>query len=412
VAAEVETDRVLPVRLEGRIGRSLRAVWGATVLALAVLGTAGFVQVTRDPWIIAMRPAADLLGGQGAGPLVVACLLTAPAVASLALCAVVWRRRPDDPMALLLSLTTMLLFTFGSRTLLAFRDVTGLRHAFPLVGVAALVGLLAVAATFPDGRSVPRAARWLPLLAAAIFLVVPDAIWAGETTLQGDLAASGRTLGVWIGIFGLMGTGAAAQIHRYRWVSGPTERQQARWVVLPFGLLMAVVALALVTGLLGDGAEPWLGWLLLTSLAGTTTVPLAIGNALLRHRLWDLDRLVSRTVTYAVVVVTLGVFYAGAVTALGALVSRIGGGDADLAVAVSVLLVAAIFHPLRSRVRAVVDRRFDRTGIERRLALQDLATDLREQVELDAIRTRVVHTTDQLVRPSQVTVWLAPRGRR
>jgi hypothetical protein len=413
VSPDDRADRALPARLEGRARSWVLALWGGTVLLLAILGTSGFVRVLSDPWIVAMHPAADVLGGHDAGPAIIACLLVAPAFASLVLCVVVWRRRPDDPMALLFSLSTLLIFTFGSRTLLAFQDVEVLRHAFPLVGSAAIVGLGAVMVTFPDGRAIPRTARWIPVAIAIVLLAAPDAIWLGERALQGQLEAPGRTAGIWGAAFGLLSLGGVAQVHRYRRVSGPIERQQARWVLLPLAAMLLLIAVALVAGLVEAGtAGRWLGAALLISLATTTVAPLAIGNAILRHRLWDLDRLISRTVTYALVVASLGLLYAGAVTALGSLVSRLGGADADLAVAASVLMVAASFHPLRTRVRTAVDHRFDRTGLERRQAIELLTHDLRQQVELDAIRGQITQATDQLVRPAHAMVWLASRHRR
>jgi hypothetical protein len=411
VAVNGDAGRLLPVRLDGRAGRSVRVLWTAMVVVVAALGTGGFVQVVREPELISLQPAAELFAGSGFGLLTVALLLVAPAVASLGLCVVVWRRRPDDAMALLFSGTLLLMFTLGSRTLLAWRDVAGLRHAFPVTGALMWVGLAAVVAVFPDGRAVPRPARWLPLAMALVFVAFPDAVWLGEAALQGELTAPRRFAAAWGPAFGLLLLGAGAQVHRHRRTSGPVEKQQARWAMGPLAVMLLLVGVALVVSLLGgDGARPVLGGLSHVTLAIMTAVPFAVGNAVLRHRLWDLDRVVSRTVTYSVVVVVLGALYAATVTLLGSLVSGLRGEPGeDLAVAASVLLVAALFQPLRARVRTAVDRRFDRTGTERRQVLEDLTNDLRHRTDLDAIRLHVEHTTDHLVRPTHVDLWLARR---
>jgi hypothetical protein len=139
-------------------------------------------------------------------------------------------------------------------------------------------------------------------------------------------------------------------------------------------------------------------------------VPVSIGVAVLRYRLYDIDRVISKTLVYGALTVVLGAAYAGLVLAGQALFSSFAGGS-DLAIAVSTLVVAALFLPVRSRVQRLVDRRFYRRRYDAQRTLEAFGARLREQVELDGLRTdleRVVHETMQ---PVHVALWLreAPR---
>jgi hypothetical protein len=139
-------------------------------------------------------------------------------------------------------------------------------------------------------------------------------------------------------------------------------------------------------------------------------MPVSIGVAVLRYRLYDIDRVISKTLVYGALTVVLGAAYAGLVLAGQALFSSFAGGS-DLAIAVSTLVVAALFLPVRSRVQRLVDRRFYRRRYDAQRTLEAFGARLREQVELDGLRTdleRVVHETMQ---PVHVALWLreAPR---
>jgi len=125
----------------------------------------------------------------------------------------------------------------------------------------------------------------------------------------------------------------------------------------------------------------------------------------LRYRLWDLDRLVSRTVTYAVVTGLLVVPYLLVVPAA----SRLAEGSGSLAVAAATLAVAALFSPLRRRVQDLVDRRFNRRRYDAARTLDGFAARLRDQVDLDALRGELLAVVDQTVQPAQASLWLRRR---
>jgi len=129
-----------------------------------------------------------------------------------------------------------------------------------------------------------------------------------------------------------------------------------------------------------------------------------VAVAVLRYRLWDLDRLVSRTVTYALVTALLAVPYLLIVPAAG----RLAQGAGSLAVAAATLTAAALFAPLRRRVQDLVDRRFNRRRYDAARTVEGFAARLREQVILDALAVELLAVVDQTVAPTQASLWLRP----
>jgi hypothetical protein len=132
-----------------------------------------------------------------------------------------------------------------------------------------------------------------------------------------------------------------------------------------------------------------------------------VAVAVLRYRLWDLDRLVSRTVTYALVTALLVVPYLLVVPAA----SRLAEGSGSLAVAAATLAVAALFRPLRRRVQDLVDRRFNRRRYDAARTLDAFAVRLRDQVDLDALEGELLGVVDQTMQPTQASLWLRPAAR-
>jgi hypothetical protein len=133
-------------------------------------------------------------------------------------------------------------------------------------------------------------------------------------------------------------------------------------------------------------------------------VPVAVAVAVLRYRLWDLDRLVSRTVTYALVTGLLVLPY----LLILPTATRLVGGSGSLAVATATLAAAALFQPLRRRVQALVDRRFNRRRYDAARTVDVFASRLREQLDLDALSTELLAVVDQTVAPTRTSLWLRP----
>jgi hypothetical protein len=273
------------------------------------------------------------------------------------------------------------------------------------------LGVTLPALLLPDGHL--RSPRWRLVMAASVAGII--LILVGGSGAPGPL--QNLPIDNPFGLGGVAGTVAWAVTYtgvvlhwaslvaalvcvvlRYR-ASRGTERQQLRWVGA--GAAAAVVGLLLafpgVFGLLPSRTTD-------VVLVGMLCPPVGVAVAVLRYRLWDLDRLVSRTVTYALVTALLVIPYVLIVPAAG----RLAAGSGSLAVAGATLAAAALFAPLRRRIQAVVDRRFNRRRYDAARTVEQFAARLRDQIDLDALSAELLAVVDQTMQPSQAWLWLRP----
>jgi hypothetical protein len=215
--------------------------------------------------------------------------------------------------------------------------------------------------------------------------------------LDGVLLAANRTA-LAVTVVGLVAA-AASLVGRFRHARG-VERLQLRWVALAavlVGLGAVGVLFSLAVG--GSGAG-----ILFDVAVGCCLVvpPVATGAAVLRYRLYDLDRIFSRTLSYGLLTLVLGGGYAAAALVLGQILGR----DSSLAVAGATLAVAALFQPARRRVQAVVDQRFNRRRHDAARIIEGFGARLRDQVDLDTLTTDLLAVVDQTIQPTQASLWL------
>jgi hypothetical protein len=137
-------------------------------------------------------------------------------------------------------------------------------------------------------------------------------------------------------------------------------------------------------------------------------IAVAIGIAVLRYRLYDIDRIINRTLVYGLLTALLGVVYAGLVLVLGQLFGGIGAQLPSGAVASATLAVAALFQPARRRIQQAVDRRFNRRKYNAAKTIEAFSTRLRDQIDLDTLSTELLAVVDQTTEPTQVSLWLRP----
>jgi hypothetical protein len=196
---------------------------------------------------------------------------------------------------------------------------------------------------------------------------------------------------------------AGSLVVRFRRARG-VERQQLRWVALAAALVAPLIGVELAVVALGTPAL--LGW---ATTIGAAVLPLAVGAAILRYRLYDLDRIISRTLAYGLLTLLLGLGYAAVVLGFGRLLPQ----GSSLVVAAATLAAAAAFAPLRRRVQTLVDRRFNRRRYDAARTVDRFAVRLRDQVDLDALRAELLAVVDQTVQPTQASLWLrAPAATR
>jgi hypothetical protein len=264
----------------------------------------------------------------------------------------------------------------------------------------------------PTGRlPSPRWRRWARVAAAGPVLellsagIDPQPLYPEHPEVGNPLAISAmRPVQVAIGIFAgaliliSLVVAAVSLVLRYRRAQG-VERLQLRWLAFAAGLVAGLLLVAVAAGLTGRG-----GVVLATLGVMVALLPLATGAAILRYRLYDLDRIISRTVAYGLLTVLLGGAYAIVALGLGGLLGR----DSSLVVAAATLAVAAVFGPARRRMQQVVDRRFNRRRYDAARTVTAFATRLRQQVDLDALSTELLAVVETTMQPTQTSIWLRP----
>jgi hypothetical protein len=263
---------------------------------------------------------------------------------------------------------------------------------------------------FPTGRSLSP--RWRPLTWLAVGLTAAFAVLGmlspslqlpNERRVANPIGVAGADLDaaplstIANDLLLILFVGAIASlVVRFR-RSGGVERQQLKWFTYA-GVLVLVAPFSNV---------------LLPSLYNAPyllviALPIAVGIAILRYRLYDIDRLINRTLVYGLLTALLAGVYAGAVLVLGQLFGGVGGDPPSWAVAGATLAVAALFQPARRRIQAVVDRRFNRRKYNTAQTIQAYSTRLRDQVDLDTLSTELLTVVDLTMEPTRISLWLRP----
>jgi hypothetical protein len=283
------------------------------------------------------------------------------------------------------------------------------------VFVAFFTAIFLTVLLFPDGRLPAR--RWKVVLwtgiAGLLLFTAAAAVAPGEldeypgytNPIGVDVPGRAWVFGLGFALFaaGLVGS-AVSLVLRFRRSRG-VERQQ---LTVLMGAGVAATALFVV----GAAVETFLGSesLRVLTLVGILLIPVAIGVAMLRYRLYEVDRVISRTLVYGALTVILGAAYAGLVLAGQALFASFAGGS-DLAIAASTLVVAALFLPLRSRVQWFVDRRFYRRRYNVQRTLEAFGARLREQIDLETLQTDLRAVVEDTMQPEHAAVWLRARAK-
>jgi len=269
-----------------------------------------------------------------------------------------------------------------------------------------VIGVVFLVLLFPDGRVPSR--RWWPVAwAGVVAVVVPTVVLAvGYWPLRGpglltEGAEEPDLVGAmfWLAFQAALVLGAisvVALVLRFRRAPA-VQRQQIKWFA--YG-----AALSIPLSLFPE-ARPYGPYL---EFLGTVLLLAGLGIGILRFRLWDIDRLVNRTLVYGLLTVLLGAVYAGLVLALGQLSGGIGGGTPSWVVAGATLAVAALFQPGRRRIQQLVDLRFNRRKYDAVRTIELFSARLRDHVDLDTLSAELLAAVDQTMRPTAASLWLRP----
>jgi hypothetical protein len=188
------------------------------------------------------------------------------------------------------------------------------------------------------------------------------------------------------------------------WRSRGVERQQLKWFAFAGAVTIAGLVLLLFPSQYG-----WIGPVSpLVTAPILVSMPVAAGVAILRYRLYDIDRIINRTLVYGLLTALLGGLYAGLVLVFGQVFGGIGDNPPSWVVAGATLTVAALFQPARRRIQGVVDRRFNRRKYNAVKTIETFSARLRDQIDLDTLATELLAVTDKTMQPTTVSLWLRP----
>jgi hypothetical protein len=279
---------------------------------------------------------------------------------------------------------------------------------------------------FPTGRLLsPRwrpvawmVVGWIAGVAVGNFTYPPDPYLRVEAPVRLNEAA-GQIMNIIGGLAWLLATlaipaAAASLVVRFRRARGQ-ERQQLKWLAYAAAMLgLGVLGRELVAILEQVGwvrpqsTRPVAAVLGGVAILGVTALPVTAGLAILKYRLYEIDRIINRTLVYGLLTALLAAIYAGLVLSIGQLSGGIGTEPPSGAVAGATLAVAALFQPARRRIQQAVDRRFNRRKYNAAQTIQAFSTRLREQVDLDTLSSELLAVVHQTMEPTQVSFWLRP----
>jgi len=321
---------------------------------------------------------------------------------------IIFLRRSDEWIGLLVSMALIALGINGlsdNVNLLtkATPEFAPLHNSLSAVSVSLVILLVFM---FPDGRFVPRWARYvaIPLVALAL----ADPLLA---VVLPPLENAPGTLAVIAALLAGIAVGAIAQIQRFRNHSNLEQRQQTKWVIFGF-LALLLVALIWITTVELFPPPPGPGRLYFNLLAFPfllilgLVLPITMALSILRYRLFDIDIVIKRTAVYGVLTIAILVIYFATVVVLQNVFRSLTGQGEQLAIVASTLLIAALFNPLRGRIQTTVNRRFFRGDYDAAQTLNSFAASVQDEVDLEQMEAALLKTIDETMRPRTVSLWI------
>jgi hypothetical protein len=355
-------------------------------------------------------------------PFVVAWSLTSSTVGTI-----IALRRPENPIGWILNVIGFLWASNSFFSLYAIRALVTHPGSLPAGEAAAWVaswvvnpafGLLAyLFFLFPDGRSLSprwRLLLWINGIVIAASIIV-EALTPGPIEglegIRNPLGVEGfRESLSFVGellffVSNLLVLLSVASLFLRLRHAGRTTRQQIKWLAYAAALLGTVVIVSTVGDILIGGLG-W--WVFLVIILAFLCLPLSIGVAVLRYRLYDIDIIINRTLVYGSLTVLLAGVCEGSIVLLQEAFRALTGQHSGLAIVASTLVIAALFNPLRRRIQAFIDRLFYRRKYDAVKTLEAFSSQMREETDLDALSSDVVGVARRTVQPAHVSLWLRP----
>jgi hypothetical protein len=339
--------------------------------------------------------------------------------------ALIASKRPKNPIGWI-CLTAgffWMLITLGGSTQIPVWDSVAIDALLQWVWVPP-VGLLGIymILLFPDGK--PPSRRWRPLawfsgtvmfFVSVVLVISPEHV-PGHPGVRNPFGLEGhptveQALPVLIVLLPLcILASAVSLVWRYRHAGGE-EREQIKWVAFAASFVGVAYTITLVSGLLfAREASVWVGFLERTVQLSFAGIPIAIGFAVLKYRLYEIDIIINRALVYGSLTAMLVALYFGGVVTMQAIFRALTGQEhqPQLAIVISTLAIAALFSPLRRRIQSFIDRRFYRSKYDARKTLEGFSARLREETDLDALSDDLVGVVRETMQPARVSLWLRP----
>jgi hypothetical protein len=412
-----------------------RGIDGRTWLAwsLAALSVAMFVvgaALTVSSLYVGAAPQPSTASTWGTAGALSSLVIFLPFLAFPLVGALIASRRPENPIGWICLAAGLFWMSIvveasipGSASYPVIIDALLQWTWVPPVGLLGIYMIL----LFPDGKLPSR--RWHPFawFAGAVMVLTSVAVTLSPGPLEDHPGVSNP--------LGLEGHSIVAQVlarapvllpicilasalslvWRYRH-SGGEVRLQIRWVAFAASLVSVAYAVTAVSGIFfapeastNEQAPPlWLALLQDAVLVSYAGVPIAVGFAVLRYRLYDIDLIINRTLVYGSLTVLLASAYVGGVVGLQAIFRGLTGQESTLAVVASTLAIAALFNPLRRRVQTFVDRRFYRKKYDARKTLETFSGRLRDETDLHTLSSDLVAVVRETMQPAHVSLWVRP----
>jgi hypothetical protein len=386
---------------------AMRVGW--VVLATLVVGLSalGYSDALQDTSLMRSPDLERILEAVGFPvELSIVLGLMLPFAIAVAVATLIFVKRGSDPVALLFSAAVICWYGYIGRGLAPLRDSRPeLELLVQAIWFLAWLLMIYLIVTFPNGRFVPAWTRWLAVAGIALLVAFPTSPDNLMRFVEDRPPEGMRMFGA-VAMFVIAAAAFAVQGYRYRNLSDWTERQQVKWALVPFVTLIVYVSLVIVLpGLFTKVPDAWMGAALIGSIPLGIVTPLGMGGAILRFRLYDVDLLINRALVYGGLTAFLAVSYLSLVIVLQAVLPTT---DSDASIAASTLAAAALFRPARARIQQTIDRRFYRSRYDARRTLEGFGTQIRNEVDLEAVSADLIDVVGTTMRPAHASLWLKP----